>query len=625
QAPPRRATGESIPAVQAEPQPRRATGESMPAVQAEPAPRRATGDAIPAVRKPAPAYVPPVEDVDDDEDGDESASQRKKPAAKSAKATRARVMFLGMLVAFPVILGTYYTVGQMRARRNHEIKKHLSDAEAQLKHDSFESYKKACATAEKALELDPDSGKAHALLAYAYAIRWGEHSGDSARKPAEEHLEAALKSGELSSYTVAAQALTKTYSGKGQEALKELEEKVKKLESENRSSSLVYLTLGMAQTNLGDLERARESLEKAQALAPDDSRVYAALGALYRRRGQDSLATKNYEQALRYEKTHPESLLGAALMLLDQDNPKLATASKMLKALLDSDPPPSPRQLATAQLERSLLISRVALALPDLTPEAQKKLSDDTGVPADKSRAQAEVAKAEETGFTLDRQNPELHLIKGRRLLLEGNVDAASSAIREAIKMDGSRAHFYAELARVLMQKPGGEKDARDALLTAIKTMGQSPKLLVLLGHSYRKMGKLDDAIAQYTQAVSDPKTRNPEARLALGVALREKGDNDKAQQALEKAGQEYVGQASKIAAVQTELGRVFEAKGDRTKADEAYTKALNSDPEYGPVYYFYAKFLSGKDNSKAKTFAQEYLNREPRGEYAEATKSLVQ
>ena len=47
--------------------------------------------------------------------------------------------------------------------------------------------------------------------------------------------------------------------------------------------------------------------------------------------------------------------------------------------------------------------------------------------------------------------------------------------MREAVKTDPSRAQFYVDLARALMQKPDGARDAQEALTTAIRTMGESP------------------------------------------------------------------------------------------------------------------------------------------------------
>src|SRR5262245_40830749 len=173
--------------------------------------------------------------------------------------------------------------------------------------------------------------------------------------------------------------------------------------------------------------------------------------------------------------------------MLDQESPNYETAAKMLKKLIGADPPPSPRQLAAAQLGQALLISRVSKVLPTLAPDVQKQLSDATGVPLDADKAKAEMVKGEKDGLDTARIDPELTRIRARRLRGEGQLDQAIAAIREAIKVDPSRAHFHIELAKVLLEKPGGEKEAQSALLTAVKTMGESPKILVMLGDAYRK------------------------------------------------------------------------------------------------------------------------------------------
>ena len=556
---------------------------------------------------------------------EEVTSDRLRPVHRPS--TRLTVTVL-LLLAIPLAGGSYWLIGRWKAQRNREIKKQLAMATEQLRHDSYESYKRACAAADKVLELDANSTAAHGYLAYAYAVRWGEHGGgDEARKLAEEHLEAAKRGGELSSHLYAADALIKVYSGKGAAALRELEQRVKAFDAENKKSSLMYLTLGLIQMNQGDLEHARESLEAAQALAPDDARIYAALGTLYRRRGQDQDAWKNFEFALRYERDHPDSLLGKSLLILQQDRPEYPVAAKMIRKLIESEPPPSPRQLATAHLLRSLLISRVSQELSEYKPEYQRQLAEGTGVPLDKSKAQAEMVRAEETGFTLDRQNPELRLIKGRRLISEGRIDTAIAEIRQAIRMDSTRAHFYVELARAMMLKPGGEKEAQEALISALKNVHDSPKLLVMLGNAYRRQGKLDEALVQYTRAVSDAKARNPEARLAMGSIYRERKDYPKAVEVLEKATQEFVGQPSRIAAAYAELGRALEEKGDRAKADEVYQKSLNADEDYSPGYFYYARFLASdaRQAAKARTTAQEYLKRDPKGEFAAEAQRLAQ
>jgi cellulose synthase operon protein C len=170
------------------------------------------------------------------------------------------------------------------------------------------------------------------------------------------------------------------------------------------------------------------------------------------------------------------------------------------------------------------------------------------------------------------------------------------------------------------MLKPGGEKEAQAALATALQSNKDSPKLLVMLGDAYRREGKFDEALAQYNKALADPQAKAPEARMAMGQIYRDvKKDYPKAAEAFSKAAQESVGQPSRVARANTELGRVYEAMSDKAKADEAYQRALNADVEFAPAYFFYARFLSQDRNAanKAKLTAQEYLKRDPRGEFA--------
>jgi len=593
---------------------------------AAPPPARPRTAEVPATRTPvhgAPAATVSRTALRAADDDDERLRRHARASSGAAR------FFLVALVLAVVSVGGLYVWGQWNARRANIFKRNLKEASEQLKHDSFASYKKACVAAEQALEVQPKAVAAHAYLAYAYAIRWGEHGdGDDARRFAEEHLAAARAGGEVDSHMYAAEALLQQYAGQGTRALGELTRRVKAFDEEGHASSLLYLTLGLVQMNAGDLERAKDSLEKAQALAPSDPRVYAALGALHRRRGDTRTAEQNFGFALRYEKDHPESLLGLSLLLLEQDNPsRYPAAANNLKKLLEADPPPSPRQLAMAHLGRALLIARVQAVLPSLRPDDQKALVERTGVPLDRAAALALASKEEAEGFSLDRNNPELRLLKGKRLVVEGQLDAGIQEMREAVKMDPTRAQFYVDLARALMLKPDGAREAQDALTTAIRTLPDSPKLMVLLGQTYRRQGRLDDAIAQFSKALADPKSRNPDARLQLGIALREKGNLKESEKELVKASQEYLGQPRRIAETFTELARTYEGLEDRARAEEAYQKALNSDADYADAYFFYARFLAQArgGREKARATALAYLRLDPRGDHAAEAQRLAQ
>ena len=68
-------------------------------------------------------------------------------------------------------------------------------------------------------------------------------------------------------------------------------------------------------------------------------------------------------------------------------------------------------------------------------------------------------------------------------------------------------------------------------------------------------------------------------------------------------------------------------ARGDAAKAEETFQRALTADESYAPAYFHYAAFLAkeGKQAAKARTTAQEYLKREPKGEFAAEAQRLAE
>lgn len=590
----------------------------QPVVQGRPPPSRPSAP-------PTPKASGRRQVVDDDEDEDDDSSARPARAKKGSGAARA-VFFL-LLFVVPLSAAAYYAIGQYKAVQAREVKALLTKANEFLKTDTYASYKSASEAAERALDKDPNNAAAHSYLAYSYAIRWGEHErDDGTRAKAEEHLREAKAGDKEYSHLYAAEALYKFYSGKGAEARTELEALVKKLESENKRPALLQLTLGIIEMNQGDLEDAKETLERAQGNASDDPRVYVALGTLNRRRGNDSAALAQFNSALKYTRnSHPEGLLGTAQLIIDQENPGggYITAARYLKTLLDSTPPPSPRQLAVCHFVRAALISRVSTDLPLYTDKKfQQELQDGTGVSPDPSKARSDVQKEEEAGLALDRSNPELFLIRGKRLASERKLDEAAAEIRKAIEMNGQLAHYHVELARVLMRKEGGEKDAEVALRKAVSLVPNSPKLLSILGQVLYRQKKVDEAKTTLEKAVADPKTKNPEARYLLGRLLRDdKKDLTGAIALLEQAAKEYFSEPGLAANTFYELAQTYELKGDKDRARAQYEKALNADKDFAATYCAYARLLTklgdAKDKDLIKNAAKEYVRLEPQGECA--------
>ncbi len=565
------------------------------------------------------------------ENSELSSSGVRRPSKRS---NGQKALFFLLLFVVPVSGAAYWGWGQYKGKLVREANAAIGEATKLVKADTFKGYEEAITKAQFALDLDANSDtnrNARGLLAYAYTIRWGEHlHEESNREAAEKNITAGLAAKENSAYLHAAEAMFDFYSGKTADGLTAIEERIKTAEANKKNVSIYYLTRGVLQMNNGDLEGAKESLDHAQAIASDDPRVYISLGNLNRRRGNDASALSAFNVALdRTRKSHPEGLLGTANLILDQAEPQkgYCLAATYIKALQSMADTAAPRQLATNAFVRALMISRVARDIPLYSDKAfQKELEDCTGVKPDAAQAAKDVEAAEKDGLALDRANPELLLIRGRRLAYEGKLDDAAKQIQLAIDQNAKASHFHVELAKVLMKKEGGEAATEEALKKALSLVPGSPKLLSMLGQVQYRQKKMDAARDTLEKAIADTKTRNPEARYLLGKIYRDdKKDLPKAAELLKKAGEEYFADPPMASVAYDDLAATYELKQDKDGADSAYKRALNADKDNAAAYCHYARFLSKdpKNKETTKTIASEALRLAPRDACAEEMRGL--
>jgi cellulose synthase operon protein C len=591
-----------------------------------------TSGARPAVRRPA--FEADESSSDSIDISEHSVPPR--PKKKESGGGLAKALFFMLIFAVPVGAGVYYGVGQYIAKRNREVKRLIQSSQDLLRTDTFHAYKEASKLAEQALDLDPNSGLAHRILAYAYTVRWGEHEhDDDIKRRAEDNLRDGKASSEKENlaYQYASESLLAFYSGKGSEGLRLMEDRVKAAEAENKKSALLYMTLGLLQMSQGDLERARETLEKAQSAAPDDPRVYISLGNLHRRRGNDTSALGHFNSALRYTKNaHPEALLGTALLILDQPEPARGyiTAAKYVKSLAEMEPPPSPRQIAQTHLVKALLISRVSHDLPLYTDEKfRKELEDGTGVSSDAGKASKDITAQEREGLEKDKGNADLLIIRAKRMFWEGKYDEAAAEVRKAIDVNNTVANYHVELAKVFLKKEGGEGQAEDALKKALTLVPGSPKLLTMLGQAQYRQKKFEEARLTFEKATSDEKQKNGDARYVLARIYRdEKKDFKRATELFDRAAADHYSDPAMAAIAYDDLGYTYELSTNKDKARVTYEKALNADKDLAIAYCHYARFLA-KDNlpadkDKIKAVAETYLKLEPKGDCAGDMQRLV-
>jgi tetratricopeptide (TPR) repeat protein len=314
-------------------------------------------------------------------------------AAKKGHATR----FIITAAAMVAIIGGWYGWGQWKAARDIKLKKSLKEASEQLRHDSFASYKKATDAATAALDIDPSSALAHGYLAYAYAIRWGEHGdGDDARRFAEEHLASVRRLEDQDSrFADAAEALLANYSGRANQALATLETKVKALDEKGHTSAFLELTQGIIQMQVGDLSEPAKAWKGAAGRAERPAR-HSALGTLHRRRGDARAADQNYGFALRYERTTPSRSSGARC---SRSNRTTRPASRWPARISRSCSTPTrrPRRGSwPSPISRGRSWSATSRSSRGIPPDVARRLAEATGVPLDRAAASALAAKEDE-------------------------------------------------------------------------------------------------------------------------------------------------------------------------------------------------------------------------------------
>ncbi len=461
------------------------------------------------------------------------------------------VTTVSLFAVLALALGGWVVFSKLRKSRIETIDKLLKDTVQLLEKDSYASYKEAAKRCAGILDADSDSLAGHAYLAYIEAILFTEHGeGEVARGEAARHAEAARKLGRHS-HLIAAEAYLRFYGGDPAGAVKDLKAF---LETDESQSPLLQGVLGVLQMQAGDLDGARETLGKAQKANPGDARIAAMLAEQFRRRGEgyELLANGFYDYALRIQKEHVPSLLGKGQLLLERG--QYEQTAQLVTLALSPQAGASPRQKAMGRVLRGSLLF------------AQGKGTE----------GQSE----EDAAGKLDPSNAEIPHLVGRRKLRQGDAAGAVDAFQRAVAMDGRRPSFYADLTRALLQREGGAKQAIDVLKKAITRLGESPRLVLLLGEAYRAYGDTDLARGQYDKAIQLGRPF-PEARVALARLYRYQNNIPGAlvelNQAVDEYGQGGTGGAAQAFVEMAETERTRGAKKELVL--DLYEKALQRDP----------------------------------------------
>lgn len=143
--------------------------------------------------------------------------------------------------------------------------------------------------------------------------------------------------------------------------------------------------------------------------------------------------------------------------------------------------------------------------------------------------------------ITLGLPSPTAHLNYGILLRREGLVEEGIGHYRKAIELKPDSGNAWFALGNALKQKKD-YRQAEEAYREAVQFMTQKNKGYLNLGNMYyNNLNRVDDAIEAYRAAVEHveafpSKMFSPTPYLALGIALRDKGNVEGARRMLEVA-----------------------------------------------------------------------------------------
>ena len=363
------------------------------------------------------------------------------------------------------------------------------------------------------------------------------------------------------------------------------------LEAEIRGAGVeAVLGLGQSRAGKGDWASAISQWLRAEALDPEDPRIYVALGRASIAVGQFQQAQDYLNRALRLQPSPPDDAIARALLgrVLLGEQPELAKAAfteagdeDMLAVLQFISAEPSPARqallLGNAFLQRGeLSLARyhleraVSLAPGDAEPLAYLAHTLDQ---------QGETVAALdllEQALELDETSALVLYFLGTHHRLVGNLQKAQDALWQALLQDPENAALRAELAATLADQgdyPAAEEWYMAATDSASEDVGFQFMLVhFYLDHLYRvQEGGLPAAQALVTMIPEDARTYD-----LLGWAYHLSGQQDQGLLALREA----LDRDPDLISAHYHLGSLYATLSQRELARHHLQRAVDLDTD---------------------------------------------
>ena len=410
----------------------------------------------------------------------------------------------------------------------------------------------------------------------------------------------------------------------------------------NPKDPAAWFYLGVASSELNELDAAVQDLEKAHRLAPNRAEVDFNLALLYWRTGDIAKAKQAYRAGFAISPNDPDALQNyASLLMKTGENDKAIAPLLVLKnvagvalparvsliecylktgnrpaAERELDDlrrtslvgPPEQTKLAAILIENNDLPAAEKVLRGSLQADpAQPKAYAALGLVLLNQKRYKEAADSFESAFHLEPVSAEYAMSFANALVLWNRPNTLLAFLNSVQPQFGSLPEFQHKLAFAYY----GVAEFSNAIATLENLLGSNPErqdqIYFLLGESYLGMGEFKESEAAFRKAIE----LNPKDSLyyaSYATLLQKLGPNrlDDAIAELQKATELN----SSDPALPLKLGLCYESKGDLPASLSQLERAVRGAPDSLPAHVALARvyFKLGKrpeGQEEKKTIAQ--------------------
>ncbi|MFZ5471038.1 MAG: tetratricopeptide repeat protein [Myxococcota bacterium] len=441
---------------------------------------------------------------------DTNPKQRDWKRRESFGSAVAQIAVVGLLLA-----GAVYFI-YARGTKKKETTERLKEARALALRDNPKDLRAALAKLDELFEIDSSNADALAVAAGLHTELWLIHKVPGEDAKAKELLVKAEAKESNAEERYASRALHLLAEGKAAEADAYIDE----LRKKGASSARLWHAVGRAQQELGNLSMAKQALAQAMDKAWKDPRFGTAFGEALIDEGNYLQALDALTKTLNANPDHFRARLAASLAYIHRKD-RVKDASDTVEDILSRD-----AELTPGIKARALAVKAELANFEGRHDDAVKTAQMALAIHPDEHVAL--LAKARALGLTKDA--------------------AASDAFKAAVAKRPTAPAIYFDGA-TLLQGAGNHEEAM-ALLSSYETtfskvkatlpdgkevpaLSRDDRYWLTRGDILREAGKLDDAMSAYDKAVAAENVNLVKAHYARGALLLQKGEVDKAMEAL--------------------------------------------------------------------------------------------